>query len=78
MNRLEGGELFPDVYEWRSDAVIAGRELAKERKFEHYPVLTAAWSDDFRARGDVRRGGPGTRPFRGSQRGAGSVSVWST
>jgi hypothetical protein len=35
MNRLEGGEIFPEVYEMRSDAVIAGRELAKERKVEH-------------------------------------------
>jgi Uncharacterized protein conserved in bacteria (DUF2188) len=35
MNRLEGGEIFPEVYELRSDAVIAGRELAKKRKVGH-------------------------------------------
>jgi hypothetical protein len=35
MNRLEGEEIFPEVYELRSDAVIAGRELAKKRKVEH-------------------------------------------
>jgi hypothetical protein len=35
MNRLEGGEIFPKVYELRSDAVIAGRELAKKRKVQH-------------------------------------------
>ena len=35
MNRIEGGEIFPDVYDLRSDAVIAGRELAKKRKVTH-------------------------------------------
>jgi hypothetical protein len=34
-NRLEGGEIFPEVYELRSDAVIAGRELAKKRQVQH-------------------------------------------
>jgi hypothetical protein len=35
MNRLQGGEIFPEVYELKSDAVIAGRELAKKRGVEH-------------------------------------------
>ena len=35
MNRLKGDEVFPQVYEMKSDAVIAGRELAKRRKAEH-------------------------------------------
>ncbi len=35
MNRLAGGEVFPEVYEMKSDAVIAGRELARKRKVEH-------------------------------------------
>jgi len=35
MNRLEGREVFPEVHELKSDAVTAGRELAKKREVEH-------------------------------------------